>query len=181
MKRISDELLEYYGELFIAHRVRDQGVTFERFLDLPEAYLKRTHPFKPERNLVVFLLLAATALFPACGKASDAEATASSFVDRYYVKVDLVMAKQLTEGLATRKIEQEEALLQGSTGGPARAGQRDVAYRLLEKREEGDHLYFVYDLSITGQGVPALKKRSLLSVGKRDGVWRITNFRDFDA
>jgi hypothetical protein len=97
------------------------------------------------------------------------------------VKVDLVMAKQLTEGLATRKIEQEEALLQGSTGGPARAGQRDVAYRLLEKREEGDHLYFVYDLSITGQGVPALKKRSLLSVGKRDGVWRITNFRDFDA
>jgi len=181
MTRISDELLEYYAELFIERRVRDQGVTFERFLDLPEAYLTRTNPSRRERNALTFLLLAAATLFAACGKASDAEAIASRFVDRYYVKVDLMRAKQLTDGLATRKIEQEEALLQGSSGGRAGTEQRDVTYRLLEKREEGEHLFFVYDLNITGHGVPTLKKRSLLSAGKRDGAWRITNFRDFDS
>jgi len=180
MKRISDELLEYYAELFIERRVRDQGVTFERFLDLPEAYLTRTNPSRRERNPLTFLLLAAATLFAACGKA-DAEAIASRFVDQYYVKVDLMRAKQLTDGLATRKIEQEEALLQGSSGGRAGTAQRDVTYRLLEKREEGEHLFFVYDLNITGHGVPTLKKRSLLSAGKRDGAWRITNFRDFDS
>ncbi|MBM2836569.1 MAG: hypothetical protein HW409_758, partial [candidate division NC10 bacterium] len=74
MKRISDELLEYYAELFIERRVRDQGVTFERFLDLPEAYLTRTNPSRRERNAMTFLLLAAATLFAACGKASDAEA-----------------------------------------------------------------------------------------------------------
>lgn len=181
MKRIPDELLEYYAELFIEHRVRDQGVTFERFLDLPEAYLARTGPHRRERNLLTVLLLFAATLFPACGKAADAETTASRFVDQYYVKVDLMMAKQLTDGLATRKIEQEEALLQGGSGGSAGTRQRDVTYRLLEKREEGEHLFFVYDLNITGRGVPTLKKRSLLSVGKKDGTWRITNFRDFDS
>ncbi|MBI4381308.1 MAG: hypothetical protein HY574_08975 [candidate division NC10 bacterium] len=181
MKRISDELLEYYAELFIERRVRDQGVTFERFLDLPEAYLTRTSPSRRERNPLTFLLLAAATLFAACGKASDVEAIASRFVDQYYVKVDLTRAKQLTDGLATRKIEQEEALLQGSSGGRAGTAQRDVTYRLLEKREEGEHLFFVYDLNITGQGVPTLKKRSVLSAGKRDGAWRITNFRDFDS
>ena len=39
--RIPDEVLEYYGNLFIEHRIQEQGVTFERFLVLPEAYLKR--------------------------------------------------------------------------------------------------------------------------------------------
>ena len=180
MKRISDELLEYYAELFIDQRVRDQGVTFERFLNLPEAYLKRTTPHRRDHSRLAFLLLTVSALFPACGKASDAEATASSFVDRYYVRVDLTTAKRLTDGLATRKIEQEEALLQGAGGGDA-ARQRDVTYRLLEKRDEGDHSYFVYDVDIRGHGVPTLRKRSLLWVGKRGGAWRITNFRDFDS
>lgn len=181
MKRIPDELLEYYAELFIEHRIRDQGVTFERFLDLPEAYLKRVKPHRGRHGLLTVLLLAATAVLSACGKASDAEATASSFVERYYVKVDLIMAKQLTDGLATRKIEQEQALLQGSGGDAGGTRKRDVAYHLLEKREDGDHWFFVYDLSITGHGVPTLKKRSLLSLGKRGDGWRITNFRDFDS
>ena len=180
MKRIPDEVLEYYAELFIEQRIRDQGITFERFLELPEAYLKRGKLPKGHRSYLVLLLLGASLFFPACSSTSDAESIASRFVDQYYVKVDLARAKSLTDGLAARKIEQEQALLQGAGTGEGTT-QRDVAYRLLEKRQEGDHIFFVYALTVQGRGVPALNKRSLLSLGKIGGVWRITNFRDFDS
>ena len=180
MTRIPDEVLEYYAELFIESRIREQGVTFERFLELPEAYLKRNRPSTRDGSHLAFLLLGAVLFFPACGKTSDADSTASRFVDQYYVKVDLLRAKQFTDGLATRKIEQEQALLQGVSTGEG-ATHRDVSYRLLEKRDDGEHIFFVYDVAVKGQGVPTLKKRSLISVGKIGGTWRITNFRDFDS
>ncbi len=180
MRRIPDEVLEYYANLFIEQRIREQGITFERFLELPEIYLKPSKISKRDGSYLAILLLGATLVFPACGKTSDADSTASSFVDQYYVKVDLMGAKQFTDGLATRKVEQEQALLQGQSAGEG-AKQRDVTYRLLEKRDEGEHIFFVYDLSVKGQGVPTLKKRSLISVGRVGGAWRITNFRDFDS
>lgn len=126
------------------------------------------------------ILLAAAVSLPACSNTSGPDKIASSFVDQYYVKVDLSQAKKLTGGLATRKIEQEQALLQGVSpaGGTSR---RDVTYRFLEKRDEGERILFVCDLAIKGRGVPTLKKRALLSVGKIEGAWRITNFRDFDS
>jgi hypothetical protein len=180
MRRIPDEVLEYYAELFIEQRVREQGVTFERFLELPEAYLKRSRPSTRDGSYLAFLLLGAVLSMSACGKTSNADSAAFGFVDEYYVKVDLLRAKQLTDGLATRKIEQEQALLQGVSAGEGVA-RRDVTYRLLEKRNEGEHIFFVYDLAVKGQGVPTLKKRSLISVGKVGSNWRITNFRDFDS
>ncbi len=180
MKRIPDEVLEYYAELFIEQRIREQGITFERFLEIPEAYLKRSNSRKHDWSYLGFLLLGATVFIPGCGHTVDADSTASSFVDQYYVKVDLPRAKKFTDGLATRKIEQEQALLQGASTGEG-GKRRDVTYRLLEKRDEGEHIFFVYDLAVKGRGVPTLKKRSLISVGKVGGAWRITNFRDFDS
>ena len=180
MDRMPDEMLEYYADLFIEQRIREQGVTFERFLELPEAYLKRSYSSRLDRSYLVLLLLGAAVLSPACSNASDAGSTASSFIDQYYVKVDLPRAKRLTDGLATRKIEQEQALLQGVSTGEG-AKHRDVTYRLMEKRDEGEHVFFVYDLAVKGQGVPVLKKRSLIAVGKVGDTWRVTNFRDFDS
>ena len=180
MGRIPDEILDYYAELFIEQRIREQGVTFERFLHLPEAYLNRGNSPRRDRRLLAYLLLGVAAFFPSCGKASDAEATASMFIDHYYVKADLAGAKPLTGGLATRKIEQEQALVQGASGG-VRDSRREVSYRLLEKRNEGERLFFMYDVDIKGRGVPTLKKRSLLSVGKIGGAWRVMNFHDFDS
>lgn len=128
---------------------------------------------------MAFLLLAVTVFFPACGNTSASDTIASSFLNQYYVNVDLSQAKKLTDGLATRKIEQEEALLEGV--GRGREKRRDTSYRLLQKREEGERVAFLYELMIEGRGVPTLKKRLLLSVAKVDGAWRITNFSDFDT
>jgi len=40
--RVSDEELEYYGDLYVQWAIREAGVDFEGFLDNPEYYLE-TH------------------------------------------------------------------------------------------------------------------------------------------
>lgn len=128
---------------------------------------------------MVFLLSAVTIFFLACDNTSSPDMIASSFLNRYYVNVDLSQAKKLTDGLATRKIEQEEALLEGV--GRGREKPRDASYRLLQKQEERERIAFLYEVIVKGQGVPTLKKRLLLSVAKVNGAWRITKFSDFDT
>jgi hypothetical protein len=39
--RLSDEELEYYGDLYIQCRIREAGVDFENFLGNPEYYLQK--------------------------------------------------------------------------------------------------------------------------------------------
>ncbi len=39
--RVSDEELEYYGDLYIQWAIREAGVDFEGFLTNPEYYLDR--------------------------------------------------------------------------------------------------------------------------------------------
>jgi hypothetical protein len=176
--RVPDEVLDHYADLFIRHRVRGLGITFEQFLRVPERYLNEREMLGGER-LIVGALLGAVSILAGCQRGSGAEAAASSFVDEYYVRADLARAKTWTEGLATKKIEEEQALLAGvSDDGGAR--RRTVVYRVLERRDEGERAFFVYAVEIMGQGVPTLDKRSLISVGRSGGVWRVTNFRDFD-
>jgi hypothetical protein len=179
MTRIPDELLDYYAEIFIRQRIREQGLTFERFLYLQEARRTERVPAGHARRFAAVWVLGVATLLHACAGDADSETTASRFIDRYYVRADLAQAKALAEGLAARKIEREQALLQGVAAGAA-SRQRDVSYRLLERRDEGDRVVLVYDLDIKGTGVPTLRKRSLLSLAKIHGAWRILNFHDFD-
>jgi len=39
--RLSDEELEYYGDLYIGCAIREAGVDFENFLSNPEYYLQK--------------------------------------------------------------------------------------------------------------------------------------------
>ena len=39
--RLTDEVLEYYGNLYVQHGIRDAGVEFENFLSNPEYWLDR--------------------------------------------------------------------------------------------------------------------------------------------
>ncbi len=42
--RLSDEELEYYADLYIAHEIREAGVEFENYLNNPEYYLQKYAP-----------------------------------------------------------------------------------------------------------------------------------------
>lgn len=131
-------------------------------------------------RVAAVLLLAAALSLHACGNSSDPDKIASRFIAEYYVKVDLSQAKTLTDGLATRKIEQEQALAEGRKAGEG-TRRRDVRYRMLEKRSEDDRLFLVYELHIKGRGVPSLRKRAIVSLGRVGQGWRVTNFHDFDS
>jgi hypothetical protein len=55
--RLSDEELEYFGELFVRCRLWEAGVPFEKYLENPEYYLNkhardlwRAKPTAPERR-----------------------------------------------------------------------------------------------------------------------------------
>jgi hypothetical protein len=39
--RLSDEELEYYGDLYIECKIRESGLDFESFLSSPEHYLRK--------------------------------------------------------------------------------------------------------------------------------------------
>lgn len=47
--RIPDELLDYYGDLFMKSNLRRQGIVFERFLACPDYYFKKlAMPLEPD-------------------------------------------------------------------------------------------------------------------------------------
>ena len=127
---------------------------------------------------VVFCAAALLAL-AACSAAEDPESIAQSFVERYYVHPDLPRAKALTHGLARRKIEDEERLLQGVTR-PAGAADRGVSYSLHSTRKmwEGK-IFFVYDITISADS-REMKKRAFIATGRVKEGWRVTNFQESD-
>ena len=90
--RLSDEALEYYGDLFITLGIAAQArISFEQFLVSPDYHLSRVvpAPSPPARRWWVWrwralppLLVAALA---ACaGEPAGPEGVARAFVDRYY-------------------------------------------------------------------------------------------------
>lgn len=127
---------------------------------------------------VVFCAAALLAL-AACSAAEDPESIAQSFVERYYVHPDLPRAKALAHGLARRKIEEEERLLEAVTrrGG---AANRGVSYSLHSTRKmwEGK-IFFVYDITISVDS-REMKKRAFIATGRVKEGWRVTNFQESD-
>ena len=131
-------------------------------------------------TLNIALAVLALLLLFACGGKGGPEEVAGRFMDRYYVRANLQEAKALVAGLAAQKIEEELTLIAGVIS-DAQTRSREVSYALKERGEEGDRAFFVYEVTITAKGVGSFKKKSILSLGRIDGIWRITNFRDFDA
>jgi len=126
--------------------------------------------------LCALLIVSALA---ACSRGDEPESIARSFVEQYYVRPDLPKAKTLADGLARRKIEAQEQLLQGVARSDG-AADRSVVYSLYMTRKVGeDRIYFVYDLAISVDR-SAMKKRAFISTTRVKDGWRVTNFQDED-
>ncbi len=121
----------------------------------------------------------------ACGSRDGARRAADSFVDRYYVEIDLPRARELTTGLARAKVDQEIELLAGIAA--AESGARpSVHYRFIERRRgdaSGDRTSMVYELSIHFEGGDEVVRHALVTVGRVAGSedWRTENFSEFDG
>jgi hypothetical protein len=120
----------------------------------------------------------AMALLASCGRGSTPEGIAGEFMDEYYVRADLAGARRVTDGLASQKIGNEEALVRGQTMGAAREG-RTVAYSLASRAQEGDRHLFQYQVKVTlSGGSGTFARRVVLIVSPVGGGWRVTNFEE---
>jgi hypothetical protein len=101
------------------------------------------------------------------------------FVDLRYVDMNLPEARQHCTGLALKKIDEEIRLTQGQLIDPT-TRKPSVHYRLLNKNEEAASVSFLYEGTVRIAEAPPFKKKWLITARKEAGVWRISNFTDFD-
>lgn len=195
MDRLPDELLDYYGELYLKGNVFGRGVTFSRFLECAEYYIQLLGLGQAEttrRSVTSELYRRISGFFQkailgtligffviSCSKGSGPEAAANRFMDLYYVAVDLPGARRVAEGLAAKKIDDQLALTRGLPTGEARRG-REISYQLMEKKGEDNHQFFLFDVLIKAKGEAPFTRKALIAVAKTGSDWRVTNFRDFD-
>lgn len=117
-----------------------------------------------------------------CEPSDPARAGAESFIDRYYVEINLPAAREHAVGYAVAKLDREMELLQG-IGAAESSGKPHVNYRFLREREGSDagHRGFLYELTILFEGGGEFVRRTLVSVQEDgSGGWRVANFQEID-
>ena len=146
--------------------------------------MAQDRPFRTGREVPLrpfsYALIAFLVLPSACWRGQGAEAVAERFMEHYYVLADLQGAKRFTTGLASEKIQEQLKLIAGAVV-DAQTRSREVSFALVEKQEQGEKVFLVYEVTIAPKGGISFKKRSLLSLGRVGGAWKVTNFRDFDV
>jgi hypothetical protein len=115
-------------------------------------------------------------LMAGCSR-SGPEAVADRFVESYYAAADLGEALQVADGLAAKKIQDQQLLLKGHAGAQSTPGRR-VRYERTESRTVEGKLFYRYEIRIEIQGGGSFTRRSLLAMGQGPKGWRVTNFTE---
>jgi hypothetical protein len=103
---------------------------------------------------------------------------AERFLDAHYVAIDLDASLPFTTGLARAKVERERTLVLGV---PADETTRkpQVWYTLLEERgEPADAVQFLYEGTVSPEGVERFQRRWLLTVRREEGGWLVSNYEE---
>jgi hypothetical protein len=124
-------------------------------------------------------LVLALLFLAGCQSQDDALRAARGFADEHYVSIDLEKAKQYTTGLATKKIEEEQHLVEGQTIDEGTLKPR-VHYELLERRPEGDdRVSFLFKGEARVEDL-LLTRKWLVTVKREGDGWKVSNFHEFD-
>ncbi len=105
------------------------------------------------------------------------QGVAERFVDQYYVQMNLAAARPLCAGLALKKLQEGQRLTQGqaideSTRKPL------VRYRLIDKREDGDHPSFVFEGHISVEGADTFTRKWIVTTRREGEAWKVSNFEE---
>ncbi len=126
------------------------------------------------------LLLILSCFFLSCAKVSPAEQTAMNFVEAYYVETNLKAAEQWSDGLAREKIRQGLELTQGQA--ITRSTHRpDITTTLLTGSVSGSEAEYLFRVEIRPPEVSPMVKKTRIKVRERDGLWKVTQFSDFES
>lgn|SRR5574341_261817 len=129
----------------------------------------------PKRLIISLIFLG---FIHGCGS-SGPEAVAGQFMDAYYAAADLGEAMKLADGLAVKKIRDQQQLTGGQSGPQTSQGRR-VSYQRIEHATVEGKLFFRYEVRIEVQGGGSFTRRSLLALAQGPNGWRVTNFSETD-
>ncbi len=127
-------------------------------------------------------VLCAVLLLACVGCKSDGDTTprgvAEVFLDRHYVEIDLPGSREFTAGLARSKVDEQIRL---TSGFAIDAGTRKprVYYKLLERREAGGRIAFVYRLTIRPEDAGEFSRKLLIRVREEESGWRVSNYMEY--
>jgi len=126
--------------------------------------------------LVAFVVLS----LAACRSDSDsARGVAERFLDQRYVLIDAVAARDLSTGVARRKLEAEQRLTDGHPIDEATL-KPTVRYKLLETKGSDDQPAFVFEGTIYSDGDDSFTRRWLIHTRREGSHWRVSNFEEFE-
>jgi len=128
------------------------------------------------KGLIISLIF--LGLIQGCGSGGP-EAVADRFMDVYYAAADLGEALKLADGLAVKKIRDQQQLTGGQSGPQASQGRR-VSYHRIEQATAEGKLFFRYEVRIEVQGGGSFTRKSLLAIAQGPNGWRVTNFSETD-
>ena len=128
------------------------------------------------KGLIISLIF--LGLIHGCGS-GEPEAVADRFMDVYYAAADLGEALKLADGLAVKKIRDQQQLTGGQSGPQASQGRR-VSYHRIEQATAEGKLFFRYEVRIEVQGGGSFTRKSLLALAQGPNGWRVTNFSETD-
>jgi len=129
---------------------------------------------------VVWGLVGALALVAAACRPDPASprGAAERFLDAHYVSIDLDASLPLTTGLARAKVERERTLVAGFPADEA-TRKPQVWYRLLEERDDrADAVQFLYEGTVSPEGVERFQQRWLLTMREESGGWLVSNYEE---
>lgn len=115
-------------------------------------------------------------LVQGCGPRGP-EAVADRFMESYYAAANLGEALQFAEGLAAKKIRDQQALLSGQSG-PQSSGGRRVSFSRIEQARMDGKLFLRYEVRIDVRGGGSFTRKSLLALSQGPSGWRVTNFSE---
>jgi len=116
----------------------------------------------------------------ACGRdLGTAQGVVEEFVDQHYVKIDLPKAKEYAVSVALQKINEEIRLTAGQQI-DASTRKPKVNYQLLEKKESGGRVSFLYEGTIQSDDGTSFTRKWLVAARKEGAQWRVSNFTESD-
>ena len=100
-------------------------------------------------------------------------------MDSYYVAADLGEALKVANGLAGKKIRDQQQLTRGESGPQTTQGRR-VSYTRIERTTVDGKHFLRYEVRIDVQGGGSLTRKVLLAMAHEPNGWRVTNFTESD-
>jgi hypothetical protein len=133
-------------------------------------------------NLQLYCGLAGLCLLvgvSACKSEQDPAVVADRFVDAYYLEFDIAKARTFAAGAAIERLQQEEDLAKAAREKmQIAASKARVYYEAPERRPIGDDMFHAtYPLEIR-EGTSLIARKAIIMVAKRDGAWRVIQFRE---